>query len=170
MCLTPPKSHWQVGWLPLDDEGHPVTELGYVRPDEIAELDALRRAGGAGADDPDSEGHAGEGEGAGLGDETGENGEDNPGDPLSTPGDKSALASTSETSGLSDALLTDLRAARTVGLRLELAEGSNFGADSQQFNGRGGMSSPRRAHSRLSETDALTLNAAYTIVPVRIVQ
>ena len=36
------------GWLTLDHEGHPVTELGYVRPDDIAELDALRRARVAG--------------------------------------------------------------------------------------------------------------------------
>lgn len=93
-----------------------------MRPDDIAELDALRRARVAGADAADSDGDVGEGEGAGAGDETGENGGDNPVEHLSSPGNKSARASTSETTGLSDALLTDLRAARTVGLRLELAD------------------------------------------------
>lgn len=145
------------GWLTLDDEGHPVTELGHVRPDDIAELDALRRAGVAGADVPDRKGIVGEGEGPGTGDETGENGEDNPGDHLSTPGDKLAVASTSETTGLSDALLTDLRAARTVGLRLELADRPHVALRA--------VAHSLAAHLIGHETGALAVNAREIYIP-----
>lgn len=143
------------GWLTLDDEGHPITELGYVRPDDIAELDVLRRAGVGGADDADRVGHAGEG--AGPGDETGENGEDNPGDHLSTPGDKLAVASNSETIGLSDALLTDLRAARTVGLRLELADRPHVALRA--------VAHSLAAHLIGHETGALAVNAREIYIP-----
>jgi ParB family transcriptional regulator, chromosome partitioning protein len=145
------------GWLTLDDEGHPVTELGHVRTDDIAELDALRRTGVAEADDPDSEGYAGEGEGAGAGDETGENGEDNSGDRLSSPGDKSALSSASETTGLSDALLTDLHAARTVALRLELADRPHIALRA--------VAHSLAAHLIGQETGALAVNAREIYIP-----
>jgi ParB family transcriptional regulator, chromosome partitioning protein len=136
--------------LTLDDEGHPVTELGHVRPDDIAELDALRRAGVAGADDADGERHAGEGEGASPGDETGENGEDN-------PGAQPALASASETTGLSDALLTDLHAARTVALRLELADRPHIALRA--------VAHSLAAHLIGQETGALAVSAREIYIP-----
>ena len=131
------------GWLTLDDEGHPTTELGYVRPDDIARLDGLRRASVAGADDADGEGHAGEGEATGPGNEIGEDG-----------GDKSVLAGSSETTGLSDALLTDLRAARTVGLRLELADRPHIALRA--------VAHSLAAHLIGQQTGALAINARET--------
>lgn len=96
------------GWLTLDSQGQPDTELGHVRREDVSALDALRRATSLQAVDEtvdrDGDGHAG------PDDEDDQDGEG------VTP-----LPSPVQASGLSDALLTDLHAARTVALRLELA-------------------------------------------------
>jgi ParB family chromosome partitioning protein len=105
------------GWLTLDEDGHPATELGYVHPDDIAALEALRRGSDAGAGEGTSPG----GEASETGDQTGDNHADNHGDDRDSSGDKPAQVGSTATTGLSDALLTDLYAARTVALRLELA-------------------------------------------------
>lgn len=140
------------GWLTLDDEGHPVTELGYVRPDDITELDALRRAGVAGADDPNGEGHPGEGEAARFGEDATQ-----AVDHLSGQGDKLALAGTFESTGLSEALLTDLRAARTVGLRLELADRPHIALRA--------VAHSLAAHLIGQETGALAVSAREIYIP-----
>lgn len=91
------------GWVTVDEDGV-CTVLGYVKPEDIAALDALRQA----ARNP-SEGQHDEDEGC--------EGEGQDDDDASTPLPAPAL-----TPGLSDALQTDLHAARTIALRLELAQ------------------------------------------------
>jgi ParB family chromosome partitioning protein len=139
------------GWLTLDRDGHPATELGYVKRDDLQALDEMRRAAmppppqmpePAHADDDEgtegSEGNksrdgshqgAGENDDAGQG-EAGEvaidNGEirngdgDNAGDKHGDNESPVPEPTAAEAAALSDALLVDLHAARTVALRLEL--------------------------------------------------
>jgi ParB family chromosome partitioning protein len=119
------------GWLTVDRDGHPATELGYVKGNDLAALDDMRRAAmpppqkvpteadddaGYGEDNGGAENDA-EADGAANGhDETGPSHQDN------TEEDESRFPqpTAAEAAVLSDALLVDLHAARTVALRLEL--------------------------------------------------
>jgi ParB family chromosome partitioning protein len=89
------------GWVTLDEDGAVSPVLGYVRPEDLPALDALRQA-------EDSPREA-------SGDEEGIEGADDEG--VTSP-----LPAPDQTASLSDALLTDLHAARTIALRLELAQ------------------------------------------------
>lgn len=88
------------GWLTVNFRGEAETKLGYIRKEDVAAYNALVR------NDPT----------------TSEDNEDADLDGESD-GDPTAEATTAppEASGLSDALKTDLHAARTMALRLELA-------------------------------------------------
>jgi ParB family chromosome partitioning protein len=134
------------GWLTVDRDGHPATELGYVKRDDLQALDDMRRAAmpppqlpeppqaEAGEGNPEHEslggGHRGTdeiyGEDHGDGDGSANNDSD-AGNAISgngeiPPDDESHVPepTAAETAALSDALLVDLHAARTVALRLEL--------------------------------------------------
>lgn len=96
------------GWLTLDNDGTPSPELGYVKREDVQALDALRQARME-ADEADGEADADEGDEAEVEDEE-------------AGGELYPVPSPADTAGLSDALLTDLHAARTVALRLELTE------------------------------------------------
>lgn len=91
------------GWLTLDMQGEPGLELGYVRKDDLAAYETLRRLSR-----PQGEAEEDQEQGDAQDDSTNEEGLDDT--PLPSPD-----------AGLSDALLTDLHAARTMALRLELA-------------------------------------------------
>ncbi len=103
------------GWLTLDRDGHPSAELGYVRRDDLEALDSLRRAALPSQPEADEDESNDTGEGVASIDENADDddatGHDDLGESPSTQG-----------GGLSDALLTDLHAARTVALRLELMD------------------------------------------------
>lgn len=88
------------GWLTVNFRGEPETKLGYIRKEDIAAYTALVRNNLT----------------------TSEDNEDGDLDSESN-GDTTADATTAQTeaTGLSDALKTDLHAARTMALRLELA-------------------------------------------------
>jgi hypothetical protein len=150
------------GWLTVDRDGHPATELGYVKRDDLEALDDMRRAamppppqlteptetdddeGSQGNQSQDGQHHGadenygddrGDGNGGANNDvEAGNaasgNGEIRPGD-VDNTGDKHGdnggdneipvpEPTAAEAAALSDALLVDLHAARTVALRLEL--------------------------------------------------
>jgi ParB family chromosome partitioning protein len=137
------------GWLTLDRDGHPATEFGFVRRDELEALDDLRRAkmpsqaqtdesdGAGGAQDQTRGDYDDTPNGRGSDREPGDDSDEDDRDPARPGGELTAdndetngahnasrpgpLAET-ETIGLSDALLTDLHAARTVALRLELMD------------------------------------------------
>jgi ParB family chromosome partitioning protein len=93
------------GWLSLDYSGNPSFQAGYVRKEDIPAYELLRRASSPQA-------------------EPGEDEDEQPGDGRDDEGREERENVTplpSPASGLSDALLTDLYAARTMALRLELA-------------------------------------------------
>jgi ParB family chromosome partitioning protein len=93
------------GWLSLDYSGNPSFQAGYVRKEDIPAYELLRRASSPQA-------------------EPGEDEDEQPGDGRDDDGREERENVTplpSPASGLSDALLTDLYAARTMALRLELA-------------------------------------------------
>lgn len=92
------------GWLTLDRDGALLAEVGHVRPDDVAALDAYRKERNRRTQDT-------------MGEEGQEPGEDD----ASYNEDEETPEPTPAPSGLSDALLTDLHAARTMALRLELA-------------------------------------------------
>lgn len=94
------------GWLTIDEDGNLSTELGYVKPEDVPLLDALRQIRHSPIKASDRE-DADEDEGP----------DDGADEDRSSP-----LPSPAPTTGLSDALLTDLHAARTVALRLEVAQ------------------------------------------------
>jgi ParB family chromosome partitioning protein len=128
------------GWLTLDRDGHPTTELGYVRRDDLEALDNLRRAAlppqpeaDEGRSNDKDEGAENEASGDAAGDDEKEE----------TPSMKGA--------GLSDALLTDLHAARTVGLRLELMDNPEIALRAVAHSLAG--------HLILNETGVLTVTA-----------
>lgn len=98
------------GWVTLDEDGNPIAVLGYVRREDIPALDALRQRDDAAMADEDG----GEAEDRNEGEEEGDGEAASEGE-IPSPAPASA-------EGLSDALLTDLHAARTVALRLELAK------------------------------------------------
>lgn len=137
----------------MEPEDGPLAEEYLRLQTELADIERREYV----FDPADSDGDVGEGEGAGAGDETGENGGDNPVEHLSSPGDKSARVSTSETTGLSDALLTDLRAARTVGLRLELADRPHIALRA--------VAHSLAAHLIGQETGALAVSAREIYIP-----
>jgi len=90
------------GWLTIDEDGNLSTELGYVKPEDVPSLDALRQVRQSPI------------ETSGQESEDGDDGADQDrSDTLPVP---------TPTPGLSDALLTDLHAARTIALRLEVAQ------------------------------------------------
>jgi ParB family chromosome partitioning protein len=93
------------GWLSLDYSGNLSFQAGYVRKEDIPAYELLRRASSPQA-------------------EPGEDEDEQPGDGRDDDGREERENVTplpSPASGLSDALLTDLYAARTMALRLELA-------------------------------------------------
>jgi ParB family chromosome partitioning protein len=93
------------GWLSLDYSGNPSFQAGYVRKEDIPAYELLRRASSPQA-------------------EPGEYEDEQPGDGRDDDGREERENVTplpSPASCLSDALLTDLFAARTMALRLELA-------------------------------------------------
>jgi ParB family chromosome partitioning protein len=98
------------GWITLDEDGNPTAVLGYVKREDIPALDALRQRDDAAMEDEEGvetpEGDEGEDEGDGEAE-----GEALPPSPAPV-----------SAAGLSDAVLTDLHAARTIALRLELAK------------------------------------------------
>lgn len=128
------------GWLTLDRDGHPATELGYVRRDDLEALDNLRWAALPPQPEADEGRSNDTGEGAenvASGDATGDDAEEE------TPSMQGA--------GLSDALLTDLHAARTVALRLELMDNPEIALRAVAHSLAG--------HLILNETGVLTVTA-----------
>jgi ParB family chromosome partitioning protein len=185
------------GWLTVDRDGHPATELGYVKRDDLQALDDMRRAamppppqmpeptqadydeGADGSGSPDNESQHGErqdpdelgdaGQGAAgnvasdnggirtgdvdnVGDKPGDNDGDNDGDnEISVPEPTAA-----EAAALSDALLVDLHAARTVALRLELMTNPEIALRAVALSLAG--------HLILNESGVLTVTAKETYI------
>jgi ParB family chromosome partitioning protein len=128
------------GWLSLDYSGNPSFLAGYVRKEDILGYELLRRASSpqaAPGDDEDEQ--------PGNGREDGREDRENV-TPLPSPA-----------SGLSDALLTDLYAARTMALRLELANRPDIALRAVAH----GLAVRILAH----ETSALTVTAREVYVP-----
>ncbi len=179
------------GWLTVDRDGHPATELGYVKRDDLAALDDMRRAAmppppqmpeptqvdddegtedsygnesqggshqGAGENDDAGQGAAGDvasdsgeirtGDVDNTGDKHGDNGGDNE-SPVPDP-------TAAEAAALSDALLVDLHAARTVALRLELMTNPEIALRAVAHSLAG--------HLILNESGALTVTAKETYI------
>jgi ParB family chromosome partitioning protein len=99
-ALDPAEMALAGGWVHLDYQGQPKAELGYVRREDGAAIEALHRQGGS---QPARQ------------EDASEDSTDHRADDHHTP---KAAAATGN--GLSDTLLTDLHAARTLALRLEL--------------------------------------------------
>jgi ParB family chromosome partitioning protein len=154
------------GWLTVDRDGHPVTEFGYVKGADLAALDDMRRAAmppqqvpteaddgaGYGEDNGGAENDA-EADGAANGhDETGPSHEDN------TEEDESRFPqpTAAEAAVLSDALLVDLHAARTVALRLELMTNPEIALRAVAHSLAG--------HLILNESGVLTVTAKETYI------
>jgi ParB family chromosome partitioning protein len=181
------------GWLTVDRDGHPATELGYVKRDDLAALDDMRRAamppppqtpeptqpdydeGADGSGSPDNESHHGEHQDADevgdagqseAGDLTSNNGEIRTGD-VDNTGDKHGdnhgdnespvpEPTAAEAAALSDALLVDLHAARTVALRLELMTNPEIALRAVAHSLAG--------HLILNESGVLTVTARETYI------
>ncbi len=178
------------GWLTVDRDGHPASELGYVKRDDLEALDDMRRAAmppphmpePTQADDDegtngsqgnesqdgshqgaDEDGDAGQGE---AGDDASDNGEIRPGN-VDNAGDNHVdndvdneipvpEPTAAETLALSDALLVDLHAARTVALRLELMTNPEIALRAVAHSLAG--------HLILNESGALTVRARETYI------
>jgi ParB family chromosome partitioning protein len=85
------------GWLTIDHKGEMAIDMGFARKEDVKALDALQRAQPQEGAEPVSSEDA--------------DGED----------DETPLPHPAKPSGLSDALMADLYAARTIALRLEIA-------------------------------------------------
>jgi ParB family chromosome partitioning protein len=178
------------GWLTVDRDGHPASELGYVKRDDLQALDDMRRAAmpppqmpeptqadddegaenshgngsqGGGHQDGDEEGDAGQGA---AGDVASDGGEIRTGD-VDNAGDKHGdnhgdneipvpEPTAAEAAALSDALLVDLHAARTVALRLELMTNPEIALRAVAHSLVG--------HLILSESGVLTVTARETYI------
>jgi ParB family chromosome partitioning protein len=180
------------GWLTVDRDGHPATELGYVKRDDLEALDDMRRAatpppqmpeptqadddertdashgnesqGGSRYDaDEDEDGDARQDE---AGDTVSDNGEIRTGD-VDSGGDKHGdnhgdneipvpEPTAAEAAALSDALLVDLHAARTVALRLELMTNPEIALRAVAHSLAG--------HLILNESGVLTVTAKETYI------
>jgi ParB family chromosome partitioning protein len=178
------------GWLTVDRDGHPATELGYVKRDDLEALDDMRRAAmppppqmpepPQADDDEGAEGSEGNerqggqhhgadenyGEDHGDGDLASDNGGirtgdvDNAGDKLvDNDGDNESPVpepTAAEAAALSDALLVDLHAARTVALRLELMTNPEIALRAVAHSLAG--------HLILNESGVLTITARETYI------
>jgi ParB family chromosome partitioning protein len=190
------------GWLTVDQDGHPATELGYVKRDDLEALDDMRRAamppppqlteptetdddeGSQGNQSQDGQHHGadenygddrGDGDGGANNDvEAGNaasgNGEIRPGDVNNTGdkhgdngGDKGGdneipvpEPTATEAAALSDALLVDLHAARTVALRLDLMTNPEIALRAVAHSLAG--------HLILNESGVLTVTARETYI------
>jgi len=175
------------GWLTVDRDGHPATELGYVKRDDLEALDDMRRAAmppppqmpeppkagddegidgsqgnesqGGSHPDADEDGNAGQGE---TGDVASDNGGIRTGD-VDNAGDKHGdneipvpEPTAAEAAALSDALLVDLHAARTVALRLELMTNPEIALRAVAHSLAG--------HLILKESGVLTVRARETYI------
>jgi ParB family chromosome partitioning protein len=179
------------GWLTVDRDGHPATELGYVKRDDLQALDDMRRAAipppphmpeptqadddegtdgshgnqsqGGEHRDADEDGDAGQGAAGDVAsdsgeiwtgdvDNTGDNHGDNHGDNESPVPEPTAA----EAAALSDALLVDLHAARTVALRLELMTNPEIALRAVAHSLAG--------HLILNESGVLTVTARETYI------
>ena len=154
------------GWLTVDRDGHPVTEFGYVKGADLAALDDMRRAAmppqqvpteaddgpGYGEDNGGAENDA-EADGAANGrDETGPSHEDN----MEEDESRVPQPTAAEAAVLSDALLVDLHAARTVALRLELMTNPEIALRAVAHSLAG--------HLILNESGVLTVTARETYI------
>jgi ParB family chromosome partitioning protein len=179
------------GWLTVDRDGHPSTELGYVKRDDLEALDDMRRAAmppppqmpeSTRADDDEgtdgsygNESRSGSHQGADENDDAGQseagdlasdNGEIRPGDVDNAgdkPGDKDGdnenpvpEPTAAEAAALSDALLVDLHAVRTVALRLELMTNPEIALRAVAHSLAG--------HLILNESGVLTVTARETYI------
>jgi len=179
------------GWLTVDRDGRPATELGYVKRADLEALDDMRRAamppppempeptqadndegtGGSHANETQAGSRLGGGEnyGAGhgeAGDVASDNGEirsgdeDNDGDiHVDNDGDNEIPVpepTAAENAALSDALLVDLHAARTVALRLELMTNPEIALRAVAHSLAG--------HLILNESGVLTVTARETYI------
>ena len=129
------------GWLSLDYSGNPSFQAGYVRKEDIPAYELLRRASSPQA-------------------EPGEDEDEQPGDGRDDEGREERENVTplpSPASGLSDALLTDLYAARTMALRLELANRPDIALRAVAHS----LAMRILAH----ETGALTVTAREVYIP-----
>jgi ParB family chromosome partitioning protein len=155
------------GWLTVDRDGHPATELGYVKGADLAALDDMRRAAmpppqqvpteaddgaGYGDDNGGAENYA-EADGAANGhDETGPSHEDN----MDEDESRFPQPTAAEAAVLSDTLLVDLHAARTVALRLELMTNPEIALRAVAHSLAG--------HLILKESGVLTVTARETYI------